>query len=480
MKKNILLVAVCACVAGFTAFAVAKNIPAGQANEASALISESDSPRTVSLSVSDYPDFTYAAESAVDAVVYVKVTSTTSSISAPNSIWEYFFGYEPSPSQREQVGSGSGVIIRQDGYIVTNNHVIENATKIEVTLNNNKTYEATLVGTDPATDVALIKIDETGLPAVQMGDSDNLRLGEWVLAIGSPYDLRSTITAGIVSAKGRSMPNYSGEFKIESFIQTDAAVNPGNSGGALVNKAGELVGINTAIISQTGSYTGYSFAVPVNIVKRIVGDLIDFGSVKRAMLGITMQNLSNIDKKELKDLKLSSMNGVYVVEVAPGGAADKAGIEKGDVLLEIDGVKITDGASVQALVTKYHPGESAMLKIVRGGDEKMVKVTFQASSSENGTVNEDGSVEFYGAKIKEADKDVLAKLGFKGGVEIVSVGPGKIREAGAMEGFVILYVNNKAVSKPQDILDIVSKSDRAVYVEGVTPSGKASYFGFGK
>ncbi|MCF0234730.1 MAG: trypsin-like peptidase domain-containing protein, partial [Thermoguttaceae bacterium] len=201
--------------------------------------------------------------------------------------FDFFFGYEQAPRQRELQGSGSGVIIREDGYIVTNNHVVDGATKIEVTLNNNKTYTATLVGTDPATDVALIKIDASGLPTVPFGNSDNLRLGEWVIAIGSPYDLRSTITAGIVSAKGRSMPNYNGEFKIESFIQTDAAVNPGNSGGALMDKNGNLVGINTAIISQTGSYTGYSFAIPSNMVKKIVSDLIDFGSVRRAMLGIT-------------------------------------------------------------------------------------------------------------------------------------------------------------------------------------------------
>ena len=280
MKRGLLYALLSAAVGGLTAFAVVKSI---QPEETVIVQSEDGAKfRTVSLSHDNWPDFTYAAETAVDAVVYVKVTSTATS-QTPQSILEYFFGYG-TPQQREKVGSGSGVIIREDGYIVTNNHVIDGATKIQVTLNTNHTYDAVLVGTDPATDVALLKIDATGLPYIPFGDSDKLRLGEWVIAIGSPYDLRSTITAGIVSAKGRSMPNYSGEFKIESFIQTDAAVNPGNSGGALVDKNGNLVGINTAIISQTGSYAGYSFAVPSNIVKKIVTDLMDFGSVKGPFL----------------------------------------------------------------------------------------------------------------------------------------------------------------------------------------------------
>ncbi|MBO4525285.1 MAG: trypsin-like peptidase domain-containing protein, partial [Bacteroidales bacterium] len=291
--------------------------------------------RTVNLSETDYPDFTYAAESAVDAVVFVKVTVKTTQQYNIDPLFRYFFGI-PETQEREQQGSGSGVIIRQDGYIVTNNHVVQGATKIEVTLNNNKVYPATVIGTDPATDVALIKIDADGLPIVPFGDSDNLRLGEWVLAIGSPLgeQLKGTITAGIVSAKGRSMPNYSGEFKIESFIQTDAAVNPGNSGGALVNKKGELVGINTAIVSQTGAYSGYSFAVPSNMVKKVVADLIDFGSVKRAMLGISGNTVT--DEIATKN-KLSSPEGVYVAEVVKGGAADKAGIKAEDIITEIGG-----------------------------------------------------------------------------------------------------------------------------------------------
>ena len=322
----------------------------------------------------------------MDAVVYVKVVSRETTRQAP-SILDFFFGYEGAPQERERVGSGSGVIIRQDGYIVTNNHVIEGATEIEVTLTNNKTFKAELIGTDPATDIALIKVDAQGLPVIPFGDSDRLRLGEWVLAIGSPYNLRSTITAGIVSAKGRSMPNYDGEFKIESFIQTDAAVNPGNSGGALVDKAGNLVGINTAIVSQTGAYAGYSFAVPVNIVKKIVSDLIDYGSVRRALLGVTMRP---IDQKIADELKLSSLNGVYIVEVLPGSAADKAGVKEKDVLVMIDSMKVTNASSVQEMVNRFYPGDKAVLTVIRDGREKELEVTFKGTTEENGTVTEDG------------------------------------------------------------------------------------------
>ena len=465
-----------ALAGGLTAYAVV-NFTSAQTVQT---ISGSDTAqfRTVSLAQDNYPDFTYAAESAVDAVVYVKVSSTQTMQQGPSSIFDFFFGMpqQGAPQQRERTGSGSGVIIREDGYIVTNNHVIDGATKIEVTLNSNQTYPAKLVGTDPATDVALLKIEATGLPAIPFGDSDKLRLGEWVIAIGSPYDLRSTITAGIVSAKGRSMPNYTGEFKIESFIQTDAAVNPGNSGGALVDKSGNLVGINTAIISQTGSYTGYSFAVPSNIVKKIVYDLMDFGSVKRALLGITMQP---IDDKIAKELKLSSLNGVYIVEVSKGGAAEKAGIKAGDVLIAVDSIKITTPSSVQEVISRFSPGDKAELTVLRDGKELKMDVTFKGTSQENGTVADDGSIAFYGSSIQAASKETLERLGIKNGVEIVELGPGKLMEAGATEGFVIQYVNDQPVKTPQDVIDIVKKSKRAVFVQGMTPSGRTGYFGFG-
>ncbi len=476
MKKNILTIVIAVIAGALAGLCVVKTVSPKHTVTEYEYSQGPGSYRTVNLELDDYPDFTFAAESAVDAVVYVKVTARDTR-RAPSSILEYFFGFDGTPQSRERSSSGSGVIIREDGYIVTNNHVIEGATKIEVTLNNNKTFEGTLVGNDPATDVALIKIDAVGLPTIPFGDSDKLRLGEWVLAIGSPYDLRSTITAGIVSAKGRTMPNYTGEFKIESFIQTDAAVNPGNSGGALVDKAGTLVGINTAIISQTGSYTGYSFAVPVNIVKKIVDDLISFGSVKRAMLGITM---TQIDEKIAEEMKLSSLDGVYIVEVSKGSAASDAGVKAGDVLIAIDSTHLTTPSSVQEKVSNFRPGDKAKLTIIRDGNEKELKVTFKGeTTSETGTVDESGDVAFYGAWLHEASSETLAKLGLSHGVEIVSVGQGKIMDANVEEGFIILYVNNQSVSKPQDVINIVKKSKRAVYIEGVTPSGKSSYFGFG-
>ncbi len=475
MKRGILIALLSAVVGGLTAYAVVNAMTKSQVR----VVETSDGAqfRTVNLSQDNWPDFTYAAESAVDAVVYVKVVSTQTQQQAPSSIFDFFFGFPEGgmPQQRERVGSGSGVIIREDGYIVTNNHVIDGATRIEVTLNNNQTYPATLVGTDPATDVALLKVEATGLPVIPFGDSDKLRLGEWVIAIGSPYDLRSTITAGIVSAKGRSMPS-NGEFKIESFIQTDAAVNPGNSGGALVDKAGNLVGINTAIISQTGSYTGYSFAVPSNIVKKIAYDLMDFGSVKRAVLGISMMP---IDDKIAEELKLSSRNGVYIGEVSKSGAADKAGIKAGDILIAIDSTKITNPASVQEAVSRFSPGDNAVVTVLRDGKELKLDVTFKGTSQDTGTVSDDGSIAFYGSSIKAADEETLEKYGLKSGVQIVELGPGKLMEAGAVEGFIILYVNDHPVKTPQEVIDIVKKSKRTVFIEGVTPSGRTGYFGFG-
>ncbi|MCR5409074.1 MAG: Do family serine endopeptidase [Bacteroidales bacterium] len=483
MKKGILTVLLSVVAGGLTAYGVVKATQ--PVTEQQIVTTDATGApveyRTVNLAETDYPDFTYAAESAVEAVVYVEVTvQRRQQYQNIDPFFRFFFGDEYSmPQQREAKGSGSGVIIRKDGYIVTNNHVVDGATQIQVTLNNNQQYEATVVGTDPATDVAIIKVDADNLPTIPMGDSDKLRLGEWVLAIGSPLgvQLRSTITAGIVSAKGRSMPDGSGEFKIESFIQTDAAVNPGNSGGALVNKKGELVGINTAIVSQTGSYSGYSFAVPVNIVKRVVDDLIDYGSVKRAMLGISM---GTIDKKIADEMKLSSVSGVYIYEVSKGSAAEKAGLKKDDVIISIDGQKITDASSVQAKVSGYRPGDTADIAYIRNGKTSHVTVVFQAASSANGEVGTDGTTEFYGAKLKAADPEALKALGLKAGVEIVSLGTGKMADAGARQGGIIAYVNGKSVSKPEEVVALAKKADRAIYVEGVDKSGRSFYFGFGK
>ena len=472
MAKNIFTVLVSVLLSGLTAWGIVKAATPGQESPV-VYTQDGQAPRTVNLSASDYPDFTYAAETAVEAVVYVRVTiKYQQQYQMIDPFFRFFFGDEdsqPQTREREQQGSGSGVIIRPDGYIVTNNHVVQNATKIEVTLNNNKTYPATVIGTDPATDVALIKIEATGLPTLQFGDSDKLRLGEWVLAIGSPLgeELRSTITAGIVSAKGRSMPNYNGDFKIESFIQTDAAVNPGNSGGALVNKAGELVGINTAIISTTGSYTGYSFAVPSNIVSKIVSDLLDFGSVKRAKLGVTM---SPVTEKIAKDNNLTALDGAYINEVTKGGAADQAGIKQGDILVKVDSTLIKTTSDLQVVVNNFHPGDKAKVTVVRDGRVRELEVQFQGTSEATGTVTEDGSIAFYGAKIGLTEK----------GVEILSAGNGKLAQAGGEDGFVIKYVNDQKVTKPQDVITIAKKASRTIVIEGVTATGRQGYFAFGK
>lgn len=305
--------------------------------------------RTATMGGTQPTSFCDAAEMAVRSVVYVKVTKKAV-LQAPSSILDYLFGFANTP--KDQVGIGSGVIISQDGYIVTNNHVVSGGDEFEVTLYDNSVYTASLVGADPATDLALIKIDKNDCEALPMGDSDDLRLGEWVLAIGSPYDLRSTITAGIVSAKGRSFPNYDGQYRVESFIQTDAAVNPGNSGGALVNTSGQLVGINTSIISLTGSYAGYSFAVPVNIVRKVSEDFIDYGQVRRAVLGITMRETDG---------------GVTVEGVRADSVAEAAGIRKGDILKEINFARIAGASDLQVQMNKYRPGEKIVLTIEREG-----------------------------------------------------------------------------------------------------------------
>ncbi len=479
MRNGLFTVMVSAIVAGLTAFGVVKACNPSNSVDRIISVNGENVYRTVNLSDTDYPDLTFAAESAVDAVVYVEVTVKSMQQYQLDPLLRYFFGFgNGEMREREQTGSGSGVIIRPDGYIVTNNHVVANATKVQVTLNNNKKFDAKIIGTDPATDVALLKIDATGLPALKFGNSDNLRLGEWVLAIGSPLgeQLRGTITAGIVSAKGRSMPEK-GEFKIESFIQTDAAVNPGNSGGALVNKTGELVGINTAIVSQTGAYSGYSFAVPVNIVKKIAEDLIDFGAVRRAKLGVSMATMTD----EIADkMKLSSVKGVYIDEVLKGSSADKAGIKPKDIITSIDSTKITTASALQEKVNSFHPGDIATFTLIREDKVKKVEVAFQGEILSTGTVDVDGSIAFYGAKLITASKETLARFGLKKGVEVVSVGQGKMLDAGASEGFIIQYVNDEPVSKAEDVVALAKKSKRGVYIAGVSASGRSSFFAFGK
>ena len=376
MGKKLLYLILIVIISGLIGYMTAtwtvnRRLPAAATSDEVAAIVPTDKKSAPSrrIEVREVANLSDAAESALPAVVYVKVTQKAR-YQQPNSIFDLLFGFAQTP--RDQVGLGSGVIIRPDGYIVTNNHVIANADVIEVTLENNQVYKARLVGTDPATDIALIKIEAEDLPVVPLGNSDDLRLGEWVLAIGSPYDLRSTITAGIVSAKGRSMPNYDGQYRVESFIQTDAAVNPGNSGGALVNAAGELVGINTSIISLTGSYAGYSFAVPVNIVSKVADDFIEFGAVQRAMLGV---GIADVNAQIAAQANLVDIDGVYVTTVQKDGPAFNAGIIQGDVIKEINLNPVHNSAGLQEQISKLRPGEKAVVTILREGKQLELIVT---------------------------------------------------------------------------------------------------------
>ena len=423
----------------------------------------------------EFPDFTYAAEHAVKAVVHVKVVKKGRGQSRPSSIFDFFFGYGPQ-EPREQVGAGSGVIITADGYIVTNNHVIDGADDIEVTLENKQIMKAKLIGADPVTDIALLKVEADNLPFVVFGDSDALRLGEWVLAIGNPYDLRSTVTAGIVSAKARTMPSYEGEFKIEAFIQTDAAVNSGNSGGALINTRGELIGINTAIASRTGDFAGYSFAVPTTIVKKAVEDLMDFGVVQRALIGITMQE---IDGNLAKEKGLPDTKGVYIAELTRGGAAEKAGIKVGDILLSVNGVEVNSAPAVQEQVSRFRPKETINVKILRGNKELDTPVTLDSRESVVAAAEREGAVRLYGAEIINAPKEKLASLKLEAGIEVVSVSDGKFRDVGVREGFIITHINQYPVGTTQDMIRIIQRSSRSILIEGTYPDGKTAYYGMG-
>ena len=318
-------------------------------------------------------DFTQAAERSVEAVVHVKTKYYRQQYVDP--FYHFFFGRPQQSQQPSAMASGSGVILSNDGYIVTNNHVIEDANEIEVVLNDKRTFTAKLIGTDPNTDLALLKIEATNLPTIEIGNSDDLRVGEWVLAVGNPFNLTSTVTAGIVSAKARSINILNSDMKIESFIQTDAAVNPGNSGGALVNTQGQLVGINTAIASQTGSYAGYAFAIPTAIMQKVVADLRQYGTVQRALLGIRMLDIT----QQVKDqLSLESMEGVYVGEVISGSAADKAGMKAGDVIVQVDGRPINASSQLQEQIGRKNPGDQITILLRRGQRSLTLQVTLTA------------------------------------------------------------------------------------------------------
>jgi len=434
------------------------------------------------------PDFRLAAEKSVHAVVHVKVVSQVKQYGYDN-IQDWFFG-NPRQMNHEMTGFGSGVIIDAEGHIVTNNHVIDGSNSIEVTLNDSRVMKASIVGRDPQTDVAVIKIKADNLQFLTFGNSNELEVGDWVLAVGNPFNLTSTVTAGIVSAKGRNIgiigsgnqnplerqnpnqdPNRNG---IESFIQTDAAVNPGNSGGALVNLQGELVGINTAIASQTGSYTGYSFAIPATIVRKAVSDIIEFGEVQRVVIGIQGRTVTpdDVDKENLK-----VNQGVFILDLTQDGGAVKAGLKTGDVIVALDGKKVSTMGDLQEQIVPRHPGDKVEVTVNRKGDEKEFPVILKTQTGEAKTV---GSSEFWaylGADLEKiSDKD-LEKLNIEGGVRVTKIHDGKFKDAGIREGFVITNINRAPVQDVQDVKSYIERIQKGgVFIEGIGPDGRNDYY----
>jgi len=421
-------------------------------------------------------DFTVAAEKAVHAVVHVKTKAMRESYSY-NPFYEFFFG-EKAPSQPQPVmGFGSGVIISEDGYIVTNNHVIQDMDNLEIVLNDRRTFEAKIIGSDRSTDLALLKIEANDLPFLKYGDSDILKLGEWVLAVGNPYNLTSTVTAGIISAKARNLNILQDQLAIESFIQTDAAVNPGNSGGALVNTFGDLVGINTAIASRTGAYTGYSFAIPVSIVKKVVSDLREFGAVQRAILGITIQDVT---QELAKEKKIENLEGVYVNETRENSAAKEAGIKEGDVILSINGIRLNSASELQEQVSRYRPGDKVKVLVKRDNKEKLFDVTLRNMEGNMEVVQADDLIAELGASFVPASTEELSRLKIKNGVKVVSLSQGKLARAGIKEGFIIVKINNLQINTVDDIRNTLAKIKKGgVYLEGVYPDGVVAYYAFG-
>lgn len=428
----------------------------------------------------NYPDLTYAAENAVPAVVSIEVTQVVQGRGGSqgyNPFYEFFGGGQmPRQQPQERYGGGSGVIISPDGYIVTNHHVVENATRLKVTLEDKSTYEATLIGTDPTTEVALIKIDAKDLPTIAFGNSDKLRLGEWVLAIGYPLGLQSTVTAGIVSAKGRGLDiiTRANPLGIESFIQTDAAVNPGNSGGALVNTRGELVGINTLIRSETGSYIGYSFAVPSSIVQKVVVDLKEYGVVQRALLGVTMRevNAAFLETDEAKKAGVKELEGVYVVGVEADGAAKAAGIREGDVITGIDGVKIEASTTLTEAIARHRPNDKVTLTVKRNGEVKQIEVTLRNRSGSTNLVEKDTFS--YAEMLKGQFRDITDKakkdLGIEGGVAVVGVEPGGLLDKGSIgRGFIITRIDDRPI---RSVTDLSRVGDSIETIHVVAPDGE--------
>jgi len=422
-------------------------------------------------------DFTMAAAKSVNAVVHIK---TIIGIKPRN--YDNFFGslrgYLYGQRQQALIAFGSGVVISPNGYIVTNNHVVNGADKIIVTFNDKREMEAKIIGTSPSTDLALIKVDAKDLPYLTYGNSDNLKVGQWVLAVGNPFNLTSTVTAGIISAKARDIHILGGKTAIESFIQTDAAVNPGNSGGALVNTAGQLIGINAAIASQTGAYEGYSFAIPVNLVRKVVNDLMNYGQIQRAYLGIQIQN---IDADFAKKMDLHDLNGVYVAMVVEGSGADKAGIKKGDIITAINSHPAKDISELLGIIGQYSPGKVVRVSFLRNRKKKTVRVTLKNKNGTTGLIKAQKAfyIDALGAMLKTAPENDLTNLNIDHGVKVVRVRKGILQKGDIAEGFIITEVNNREVNNKEQIKRALSQNtNNIVKVSGIYPNGTRISFEF--
>lgn len=422
-------------------------------------------------------NFVEAAEKTVQAVVHVKTTAERTK-TYYNPFEDLFFGRPSTPRSYEVQGSGSGVILSSDGYIATNNHVIAGAKEIVVVTADNNEFSARLVGTDPTTDIALLKIDAEELTSVKVANSDGVRLGQWVLAVGNPFNLTSTVTAGIISAKGRDINIIDEQSAIESFIQTDAAVNPGNSGGALVNTRGELVGINTAISSRSGSFEGYSFAVPSNLVLKVVADLKDYGKVQRAFLGI---NYNEITPALAAELGLPLNSGVYVAGVVQNGAAEDAGLEKGDIIINIDGRAVAKGSDLTEVVGQHRPGEQISVVVNRDGRNKKFDLTLK---NKLGTTNlmtkEEEVLASYGAELKNLTTSEKRTFGLRYGIKVSEVLGGRFEKAGIKEGFIIVKLNNIYINNVEEFEKLIRQFNPGdgVLIQGFEKNGKANYYAF--
>lgn len=452
-----------------------------QPNQKDQLVAAAKNPKVqlahyTGMSSAGNADFTMAAEKSLNAVVYI----TTKTEQLAYDPWAQMFGGQPQAYESQ--ASGSGVIISKDGYIVTNHHVIDGAKDIEVTLNDKRTYKAEVVGTDPATEVALVKIKENDLPYMTYGNSESVKVGEWVLAVGNPFNLESTVTAGIISAKGRNHIINGRKNPIESFIQTDAAVNPGNSGGALVNTNGELIGINTAIVSNGGgSYVGYSFAIPVNIVKKVVGDLIEYGAVQRAYIGVS---LTDINSKFAKENNLKQLKGAYVTNLVAGGSGEEAGIRSGDVITSIQDVPVNSVSELHEQIAKYRPGDKVNVSLIRNDKEVNVALTLKSLENTTSLVKKEEvaktNISKLGIALSEVDNKELAKLRITNGVKIAAMSPNsKFGIAGIKEGFIITSINKHKIASVKEANTLLSETSGGVLVEGIYPNGTKAYYGFG-